>query len=65
MFIYSNSGEFESYIAFDFKAIEILPLPNGNYLMKKKVIIPESKYIRQALISGLDGSLFSFSQIKN
>ncbi len=45
MFIYSNSGQFESYIAFDFEAMEILPLPNGNYLIKKEVITPESKYI--------------------
>ena len=34
--LYSNSGEFESYIALDFEAMEILPLPNGNYLIKKR-----------------------------
>jgi len=45
LFIYSNEGEFEKYIALGSSVLEALPLDNDNYLIKREIMSPESKYV--------------------
>lgn len=49
LFIYSNDGRFEKYIAFSSGVLEALPLDNGNFFIKREVMIPEGKYIEWPL----------------
>ncbi len=49
LFIFSNDGKFEKYLAFNSEVLEALPLDNGNFIIKKENMIPESKYIEWPL----------------
>jgi hypothetical protein len=45
LFIFNNDGKFEKYTSFDSEILEALPLGNGNFLIKKENMIPESKQV--------------------
>jgi hypothetical protein len=49
LFIFNNDGKFENYISFDSEVLEALPLENGNFLIKKENMIPESKEVEWPL----------------
>ncbi len=49
LFVYENDGGFNKYIDFRDKVIEAFPLNNGNILVKKEVVSPESQFIEWPL----------------
>ncbi len=49
LFFYRNDGKFAKYIPFSTSVLEALPLDNGNFLIKREVMIPDSKYVEWPL----------------